>query len=213
PDVEDRGARLGGEGLLEEHEAALGGAVMPGAEGPTGLDHDREPARRARRLRRLAVEPRRHHAQTAARDVGREGLLPGAGPRLVQQRGDLRVAGLGEAERAQRVAVGPDRVEQPGGRDGFREEGAHLRGGAGRLLLHHAEGALLPEEVGQAIGGVGGGGNGELPERHQLPKRFFIRSTNLDTRGLASLSVVRRSSSSSSRWRAVSWAGTSTITS
>lgn len=47
----------------------------------------------------------------------------------------------------------------------------------------------------------------------QLPNRCFIRSRNLDTRGPVSPSLVPRSSSSSSRWRAVRCVGTSTITS
>ena len=56
-------------------------------------------------------------------------------------------------------------------------------------------------------------GNGELPERHQVPKSFFIRSTNFDSRGPASSSDTRRNSSSNSFWRAERRVGTSTTTS
>src|SRR6185436_7202551 len=94
-------------------------------------------------------------------------------------------------------------------RRGLREEGPQSRGAVEPLLLDDAEGAVLPQEVRQALAGLGGGGNRELPERHQDPKSFFIRSTNDSARGVPPSSPSARwSSSSSSRWRAVSFVGT-----
>ena len=136
-----------------------------------------------------AVEPRRQHAQPAAHLASGEGLLPGARPRLVEQGRDLGVAGQREAQRAQRGPVALDRGQRARWTTSTRRRRRAAAADAGRLLLDDAEGALLPEEVGQPVGDLGRGGDGELPERHQLPNSCFIRSRNLETRGLESLVV------------------------
>ena len=134
---------------------------------------------------------------------GGKGLLPGARPRRVQQGTDLGLGRRpGQTERAERGAVGPDGGHESGRGRRLGEEGAQPRGIGRCLLLDHAEGALLPEKVREPVGGLGRGGDRELPERHQVPKSFFIRSTNFDSRGPASSSDTRRNSSSTSFWRA-----------
>ena len=57
----------------------------------------------------------------------------------------------------ERGAVVLDCAQEPSGRHGLRVEGAQPRRIAGRLLLDHAERALLPEEVGEPLDGLGGG--------------------------------------------------------
>ncbi len=207
-DVEHACGRPRREGALQQHEAALGAAVMPGAEGPARLDHERDAGRGGG-----TGLPRGQHEEALTDGARGEGLLPGTRPCRVEERRDLRVVSVGKAERTERRAVSADGGQERGRGGRLGKEGTQARGLGGHFLLDHTEGALLPEEVGQSVGGLGRGGNGELPERHQVPKSFFIRSTNFDSRGPASSSDTRRNSSSNSFWRAERRVGTSTTTS
>src|SRR4029450_441606 len=102
--------------------------------------------------------------------------------------------------------------EEPRGGNVRSIERAQPRGITRGLFLHDAEGALLPEEVGQPFSRLRGGGNRQLPELHQEPKSFLIRSTNEVCRGPSCCSEAFRYCWRSSRCRAVSLVGTSTTT-
>src|SRR4030095_15088304 len=143
--------------------------------------------------------PRRR--QNAPPPAGQRGdrLRPGGGPLLVVDGMDLGVPADVELHGTQSGAVGLDGAEQGGGGRARRVERPQPRRRGRRLLLDHAEGALLPEEVRQALGRLRGGGNGELPELHQEPKSCFIRSTKDVCSGPTCWPESRLNSSSSSR--------------
>ena len=81
--------------------------------------------------------------QALAHAASSRGLIVGLGRRP------------GQTERAERGAVGPDGGHESGRGRGLGEEGAQPRGIGRRLLLDHAEGALLPEKVREPVGGLG----------------------------------------------------------
>src|SRR5262249_24613649 len=120
-------------------------------------------------------------------------------PRLVRDRRHRRDGGgLREAQGVERGAVGADGAEHRLGGGRLPEEGAQPRGMVGNLFFYHPERALLPQEVRQALGGLDGGGDRELPERHQEPNSFFIRSTKDSASGVPPSSPLARWNSSRS---------------
>ena len=83
--------RVTNQRFLEQREAPLRAAVVPGAEGPAGLDDHAAAAARALRLRL----PRGHDQQSRADLERRKRLLPGVRPIVVDQRRDR---GLGKID-------------------------------------------------------------------------------------------------------------------
>src|SRR5207302_1146817 len=115
----------------------------------------------------LGALPGRTHPEPAPDRAGGKRLLPGAGPRFFDEGRDLDLA------RRRREAQGPElgriggharHQSRRGGAVG--EERADARRLRRSLFLDDAERALLPEEIREAFGGVGRGGDGQLPEAH-----------------------------------------------
>ena len=179
-EIDCRRGRAGLDDPLELHEATGGRTVMPGAEGPCRLDHQRHASGLAR-----ARLPRRDDQKARTDGKRTEVRAPGLAPVGVGQRGDGRGVGRREAERAKAVGIGPD---ARGERRGLRVRGKE-RAEGGRatrhLLFDHAESAELPQEVGERLGDLVGSGDGELPVSggHQS-RSFFIRSRKAEISGV-----------------------------
>src|SRR5262249_29177743 len=207
-DVEDPVGWRARHGFVEERQAPLGAAVVSSAEGAARLDHDRVATRH------LGLFPRRLDPEPAPDGPRWKGLLPRARPCLLAERRDLDIARRGrESERPERIRIAHHRGRELRRGSAVREERAQTCRRGGALLLHDSKGALLPEEVRQAFGGFGGDWDGDLPEGHQLPKSFFIRSRKEETNGPEDALDASRSSSRSSCSRCESLLGTSTMTS
>src|SRR3990170_2110180 len=154
---------------VKQKEAPLGAPVGAGAEGAPRLDDDGRQA-----VVGGGAFPGRDDQQAPAHALGREGLPPRLGPGLIEKRRHARLCPVdGETERGERSEVVADRPAEGGGGGRLGEECAEPRQGAGRLLLHDAEGALLPEKVGQALGDVGGRRGGQFPEGHLRPEELL----------------------------------------
>src|SRR5207302_721410 len=160
-DVQDQVGRRLADGRVQQGQASFGAAVMPGAEGAPRLDDDGDPPGT------LGALPGRTHPEPAPDRAGGKRLLPGAGPRFFDEGRDLDLA------RRRREAEGPElgriggharHQSRRGGAVG--EERADARRLRRSLFLDDAERALLPEEIREAFGGVGRGGDGQLPEAH-----------------------------------------------
>ena len=141
-------------------------------------------------------------------------LAPGRRPVGIGQRRQARTRPRREAELPQARHVGVDTDGERIGGLGHREERAEASGAGEQRFLDHANRALLPEEIGQRLGGiiadvdhdldVGGKPPGEC--RH--PRSFFMRSRNEVASGPLSFEAASKASSAS-RCLALSFCGTS----
>ncbi len=162
---------------------------------------------------RRRVVPRRQHERGARRprEAGRTCCQALAHASSSSGRDLGRAPATGEAERG-RAPPGSRRraAQEPGGRrasPGRRRAGRGRSPGRSSSTTPRAPCSQRKLVRPSDVSGVDR--DGELPERHQLPKSFFIRSTNLEWSGPVVPRRRRRNSSSSSRWRAVRRVGTS----
>ena len=157
-----RAGRSADDSALEQREAALRGAVMPGAERAAGLDDTPRP-RRSPSGRRI---PRRHDQEARADRDGAE-VLPRVRPVAVDERRDLRRRGPRGTRAPGATRDRRDRARGAACRGRVSGKNARRRAGSvGGLFLDDAERARLPEEVGERLRRRRRrDGDGQLPER------------------------------------------------
>jgi len=125
--------------------------------------------------------------------------------------GHRRAARAREAQRLEGAEVEVDALRDRVAVGRLRKERAQPRAARGALLLHDAEGAELPDEVGEAFGRVGGDGDREFPVTgtHDQPRSFFILSMNALASGPRCSVDADSKASRASRCLALSFCGTS----
>src|SRR5204863_9042924 len=135
----------------------------------------------------------------------------GLSPIGVGDGGDRGMARTRKAQGGERSEVVVDAPRDGLAVGGIRKERAQPRAVGGRFLFHDANGAELPDEVGEAFRGVGRDGDREFPVAgtHGQPSSFFILSMNALASGPRCSLEAASNASSASRCLALSLCGTS----